>query len=68
MIHVGNYLVASKRSEPAADPHPLLQLAQTRLIQPFVQLGLSHQHNLDELVLIGLKIRKQPELFEHLIA
>src|SRR6266581_7234093 len=29
MIHVGNYLVASKRSEPAADPDPLLQLAQT---------------------------------------
>jgi len=44
----------------------LTQLPQFRLPEHLFQLGLPHQHDLDQLRLGGLEIRQQPDLLEHL--
>ena len=40
------------------------QLPNLRLAQVFVQFGLTEQHDLQQLVLLGLEVGKQPDLFQ----
>jgi hypothetical protein len=48
--------------------HPLLKLPEPGLIEFCLKLRLAHQHNLEQLFLIGLKIGEKSEAFESFIA
>jgi hypothetical protein len=48
--------------------HPLLKLPKTGSIESCLKLRLTHQHNLDQLLLIGLQVGEKSEAFESLIA
>jgi hypothetical protein len=46
------------------DPHPLGQLAQGRLAEAVPEVGLAHQDDLQERLLVGLDIGEEPQFLE----
>ena len=67
-INIGTHLLVLERNKPALKGHPLLKLPETRSIESCLKLRLTHQHNLDQLFLIGLQIGEKSETFESFIA
>ena len=50
----------------AAQCDPLFELAEIRLIELLAQLRLSGEHDGQQLLLVGLDVRKQADLLEEL--
>ena len=67
MRDVGGGLVQVQRIDPAAQRNTLFQLPERTLVEPIGQFGLSNEHDWQELVGIGLDVRKQPHLFHQLV-
>ena len=67
-INIRTHLLILKGNKPALKGHPLLKLPKSRLIESCLKLRLAHQHNLDQLFLIGLQIGEKSEAFESFIA
>ena len=55
-----------QRREVVTRGHPLRQLPQLVPRQEVAQLGLAHQHDLDELLGVRLQVGDEPDLLEHL--
>src|SRR5436190_168947 len=58
-------LVARQRMDRAAQRDALLELAQTRQLELRLQLGLTDQHDLQQLLARGLEVRQQADLLEN---
>src|SRR5258706_4026197 len=68
MADVLRNLVRGKRADVLATCNALLQLPQLAPFEQLVKFVLPHQHNVQELFVLGLEIRKQANLFERLDA
>src|SRR5207249_8344353 len=53
-----------QRRDLAAQPDPLLELLELGEVELGLQLRLTHEQNLEELVRRGLEVREQPDLFQ----
>jgi hypothetical protein len=58
-------LVRSQRNKMRSQRDSLFQLPQADGVEFFIQFRLSHQENLKQLLLRGLKIRQKPDFFEN---
>ena len=65
---VGRGLRRVQRTQVVARDDALRELLQARFGEALAQLGLADQHDLQQLVRVGLQIRQQAQLFEHLAA
>src|SRR5438093_9957264 len=45
----------------------LTQLPQARIVEQVTKFGLTQKHYLEEFAIVGLKIRKQPHLFQQFV-
>ena len=66
MTHVRRGLVRGQRIEVISAGDALRKLPQLGAIQQFAQLRLADQDDLQQLLRLGLEIREQPDLLEHL--
>src|SRR5262249_53134840 len=66
VAHVLAALLGVHRAEMAPDADPLPQLAQVLGGELLLQLGLTEQHDLQQLRSLGLEVREQPQLLERL--
>src|SRR5215471_4235178 len=53
-----------ERLEHASERHPLLELSKLRLVQQEFELRLSAEHDLKQLLLVGLEVEKQANLLK----
>ena len=65
MLDVLIHLAAIQRLQVITHRDALAQLPQFMFVQAIAQLRLAHQNNLQQLAVVGLEIREQPDLFEH---
>ena len=63
---VGLGLLERERRQVIAGGHTLRELAQLVAPQQLAQLRLAHQHDLDQLLGVGLEVRDQAHLLQHL--
>lgn len=63
--HIRFNFFARQRLERAANRDALNELAQLRLVQDVEEIELSDDHDLQELLIVGLEIRQHANLFEH---
>ncbi len=57
---------AIERRQLVADRHALIQLPEIRRSQQAVQIQLADENDLQQLFLVGLEVRQDPNLFEDL--
>ena len=66
MLDILPHFRTLERAQMVADSDALTKLSEAMIIQPLAQLGLAHEHNLEELAVIGFEIGKQSNLFKEI--
>src|SRR5947209_10160421 len=56
MLDVMVHFLAAERPKMIADGDSLPELTQAGFVEPVTQLGLAHEHNLQELAVVGLQV------------
>jgi hypothetical protein len=64
MVDVVRHVAARQRMQFVMDKDTLTQLTKFVACEDLFQLGLAHEHDLQEFLLIGLEIGEQADLFE----
>ena len=64
--HIGIHIGARQRHQVITGRDALGQLSQHGLTQQLLQLGLTNQHHLQQLGLVGLQIGQQAQLLQHI--
>ena len=65
MLQVLQHLIALEGAQLPAHRDALAQLAQVPTPEILVELRLTDQDDLDQLPVLGLQVREQPNLLEH---
>ena len=65
-MYVAGHFFKVQRLQLAAQADALFELTQLVGIHFVIQLWLSHQHNLEELLPFGFQIREKPDFFQHI--
>ena len=63
--HVRLDLFARQRLQRAADRNALIELPQLAACQHVEQVQLPDDDDLQQLLIVGLEVREDPDLFEH---
>ena len=62
---VGFHFLSGERLQRAADRNALIQLPQFGLVQQFQQVELPDDHDLQQLLVVGLEVRENADFLEH---
>ena len=65
MLDIARGFCGRQRIEVVTRDHPLRQLFQLGSGQHAAQLGLTDQHDLQQLAVIGFQVGQQTQLFQH---